>query len=79
MSAKLIDTRVEERDGATWITGLCPFCWERVAVRDPSVDSTATARCPNGHLLHIDERHSSGESAPIESPQSDTVDGEASR
>ena len=58
--AKVIETRVEERDGRTWITGLCPFCWERVATRIASDGTATSARCSSGHLLAIVEHRSAG-------------------
>jgi hypothetical protein len=60
MEHKLIDTRLEERDGAVWVTGLCPSCWERVAEHAPAEDSTATVRCPNGHVLVVVDQRSAG-------------------
>jgi hypothetical protein len=58
--AKLIETRIEERDGATWVTGLCPFCWERFGFHAPPEGKTPLVTCPNGHNLRIVERHSAG-------------------
>ena len=60
MDAKLIDTTTEDRDGATWVTGRCPLCWERCAVRAPAIGVPPTLRCPNGHSLELVERHSGG-------------------
>lgn len=59
-TAKVIETRLEERDGGMWVTGLCPFCWERVAVRLGSDAQAISATCPNGHRLGIVERRSAG-------------------
>jgi hypothetical protein len=60
--AKVIQTRIEERDGGTWVTGLCPYCWERVAVLTAH-DGTATeAQCSSGHRLAIVEYRSAGSS-----------------
>ena len=59
--AKVIETRVEERDGRTWITGLCPFCWERVAARVDPDGSASSARCSSGHLLAVVEHRSASE------------------
>ena len=58
--AKVIETRLEDRDGGTWVTGLCPFCWERVAARLGSDASALSALCPNGHCLRVVERRSAG-------------------
>jgi hypothetical protein len=58
--SKVIETRLEERDGGTWVTGLCPFCWERVGVRLGSDAAPTSTLCPNGHRLGIDERRSAG-------------------
>ncbi len=58
--AKVVETRLEERDGGTWVTGLCPFCWERVAVRLGSDAAASSTLCPNGHRLGIVERRSAG-------------------
>jgi hypothetical protein len=61
-AARVIQTRIEERDGGTWVTGLCPYCWERVAVRTAD-DGTATeAQCSSGHRLAIVEHRSAGSS-----------------
>jgi hypothetical protein len=60
---KLIETRIEERDGTTWITGLCVFCWERFGFHAPPEGTTPLVACPNGHDLRIVERHSAGEVA----------------
>ncbi len=57
-AAVLLETRLERRDGGTWLTGLCSFCWERVAFRDPG--ESPTVRCKNGHTLHIVERQCVG-------------------
>ncbi len=59
-SVKVIETRLEERDGGTWVTGLCPFCWERVAVRLGSDAAALSTLCPNGHRLGVVERRSAG-------------------
>jgi hypothetical protein len=60
MEHMLIDTRLEERDGGLWVSGLCPSCWERVSVHAPPEGSTATALCPNGHVLLIVDQRSAG-------------------
>jgi hypothetical protein len=57
---KVIETRLEERDGGTWVTGLCPYCWERVAVRTAPDGTAPMARCSNGHQLAIVEHRSAG-------------------
>lgn len=57
----LAQTRLEERDGATWVSGLCPFCWERFAFRAPAPGATAVVECPRGlHPLRIADRTSAG-------------------
>jgi hypothetical protein len=56
-----IETRLEERDGATWVSGICPFCWDRFAFRAPSAGEVATVPCPNGHPLRIERQRSAGE------------------
>jgi hypothetical protein len=61
--AQLIETRIEERDGATWVTGLCPLCWERCALVAPALGTPATGHCPNGHEVEINSRRSAGEHA----------------
>ncbi len=62
VASKVIETRLEVRDGGTWVTGLCPFCWERVAVRTASDGTATSARCSNGHRLAIVEHRSAGAS-----------------
>jgi hypothetical protein len=61
-AAKVIQTRIEERDGATWVTGLCPYCWERVAVRTARDGTATAAQCSSGHRLAIVEHRSAGAS-----------------
>jgi hypothetical protein len=46
---QLLATRLEERDGATWVSGRCSFCWQRVAVRQPPPGVAAVALCENHH------------------------------
>jgi hypothetical protein len=60
LTARVIETRLEDRDGGTWITGLCPFCWERLAVRLARDAAVQSAQCPNGHRLSVVERRSAG-------------------
>lgn len=57
----LAQTELEERDGATWVSGLCPYCWERLAYVAPPEGITVNVRCPNGHPLSIVELRSAGE------------------
>ena len=59
-TSRVIETRLEERDGGTWVTGLCPFCWERVAALLAPDGTVASAQCPNGHRLAVVERRSAG-------------------
>jgi hypothetical protein len=56
----LVETRLEQRDGATWVSGVCPFCWEGLAFVAPPEGRTATVQCPNGHPLVIRDRRSEG-------------------
>jgi hypothetical protein len=57
----LAETRIEERDSATWVSGLCPFCWERVAYRMPPAGRDVAVYCPRGlHLLRIVDLTSAG-------------------
>ncbi len=56
----LVETQLEERDGAEWVSGMCPGCWERFAFRAPAPGRLARVRCPNGHLLRIEGRTSAG-------------------
>jgi|HubBroStandDraft_6_1064221.scaffolds.fasta_scaffold140202_3 hypothetical protein len=60
VAPRVIETRLEERDGGTWVTGLCPYCWERVAVRTAPDGTATSARCSNGHRLAITEHRSAG-------------------
>ncbi|HLK39574.1 MAG TPA: hypothetical protein VKU41_22615 [Polyangiaceae bacterium] len=64
----LAQTRIEERDGDTWVSGLCPYCWERLAFPVSSVAMEPTVRCPNGHSLRIADRRSEGSSADAPRP-----------
>jgi hypothetical protein len=57
----LTETRIEERDGATWVAGLCPYCWERVAFHAPPRGTSQQVSCPNGHPLRIVAQTSEGE------------------
>jgi hypothetical protein len=56
----LAETRLEERDGATWVSGLCPYCWERLAFLAPPRGAAVTVWCPNGHSLRIVNQTSEG-------------------
>lgn len=56
----LAETRLEYRDGGPWVSGLCPACWERVAVRAPPRGTTVEARCTNGHRLWVYDQTSEG-------------------
>lgn len=56
----LVETRLEERDGATWVSGLCPYCWQRLAFHAPPPGTSMDACCPNGHALHLGEQTSEG-------------------
>jgi hypothetical protein len=56
----LIETRLEDRDGAEWVSGLCPFCWERVAFRAPRPGAAEIEQCPNGHPVRIVDLRSEG-------------------
>jgi hypothetical protein len=60
LTARVIETRLEERDGGTWVTGLCPFCWERVAASLAPDGTVGLTRCPSGHRLAVLERGSAG-------------------
>jgi hypothetical protein len=57
----LAETRIEERDGATWVAGICPYCWERVAFHAPPRGTPELVTCPNGHPLRIVAQTSEGE------------------
>jgi hypothetical protein len=57
----LAETRLEERDGATWVSGLCPFCWERVAFLAVPRGMSVTMLCPRGlHPLRVEDETSEG-------------------
>jgi hypothetical protein len=56
----LIETRLEERDGTTWVSGLCPFCWDRFAFPAPPAGKVVRVPCPNGHPLRIEDPRSAG-------------------
>ena len=56
----LAETRLEERDGATWVSGLCPYCWERLAFRAPPRGRCVTVRCSSNHPLRIVDQTSEG-------------------
>lgn len=58
-AAILLETRLEHRDGGTWLTGLCSFCWERVGFRDLA-ESQTRVQCKNGHALRIIDRQCAG-------------------
>jgi hypothetical protein len=60
LMSRVIETRLEERDGGTWVTGLCPFCWERVAALLAPDGTVGPTRCANGHRLAVVERRSAG-------------------
>jgi hypothetical protein len=56
----LTQTRLEQRDGASWVSGRCSFCWERLAFRAPPRGLTVRVQCPNGHPLRIEDQTSDG-------------------
>jgi hypothetical protein len=56
----LEQTRLEERDGGTWVSGLCSYCWERLAFHAPPRGTTVQVCCPNGHPLSISDLTSEG-------------------
>ncbi len=60
----LVHTQIEERDGGVWVSGLCPYCWERVTRRVPgdrAEDAVpAHLKCTNGHELEVLDPHSAG-------------------
>jgi len=59
-SGELIQTRLEFRDGAVWLVGLCPGCWEHVAVRSSAHGQPSTVTCENGHTLRVRAQRSEG-------------------
>lgn len=59
-SRELIETRLEYRDGGVWLAGLCPGCWEHVAVLAPPSGPPMTLTCPNGHELRVRDFRSEG-------------------
>jgi hypothetical protein len=63
MDAKLVQTQIEDRDGRTWVTGLCSYCWERVGVHAPEDGAHVTTWCPNGHRVAVEEQRSAGAEA----------------
>jgi len=64
MELVLAETHLEERDGATWVSGVCPFCGERFAFQAPPRGMSVRVPCPNGgHLLRITELTSAGRHA----------------
>ena len=60
---ELAETRLEERDGAIWVRGTCPFCWEELAFPAPARGTTVRVECPNGHPLRIADQTSEGSAA----------------
>jgi hypothetical protein len=54
------ETKIEERDGARWVSGKCPACWERLAFLAPPRGLTVIAVCPNGHNLRIAQQTTAG-------------------
>jgi hypothetical protein len=66
----LTQTRLEERDGAIWVTGFCPFCWERLAFHAPPRGTSISVHCPNGHPLRIVDQTTEGSTSPGASPAS---------
>ncbi len=59
-ATELIETHLEVRDGAVWLVGLCPGCWELVAVRARALDESRRVTCANGHTLRVKELRSEG-------------------
>lgn len=58
-SDEVIETRLELRDGAVWLAGLCPRCWEHFAITMPQ--RGARVKCPNGHTLRVASLRSEGQ------------------
>lgn len=59
---ELVETRLEERDGGTWVAGLCSNCREPIAVRMIAGGPPRAGACPNGHRVRVRELHSAGAS-----------------
>ncbi len=57
---ELIETRLEFRDGGVWVVGLCPGCWEHVAVRTSAHGQPSIVTCENGHTLRVTAQRSEG-------------------
>ena len=70
---ELAETRLEERDGALWVTGLCPVCWDRLAFHAPPRGSNVEVQCPNGHPLRIFHQRSEGRDGPEGLEQTDLL------
>lgn len=67
----LEETELLERNGATWVRGRCPFCWEHVAFRAPPEGSSTVVDCPSGHHpLRIVELRSAGRRRQVASAES---------
>jgi hypothetical protein len=60
---RLEETQLEERDGRTWVSGLCPACWQRYAFPAPPRGQSVLVRCPEGHWLRIVDQTSAGKAA----------------
>ncbi len=61
----IIETHLEYRDGGVWLVGLCPGCWEHVAVLAPPDAQPVAVTCPNGHELRVKSMRSEGREQPI--------------
>jgi hypothetical protein len=65
MDGELIETRLEERDGATWVSGLCPKCRDRVTAKESPTGVVSPVRCSNGHELRVGPTRSAGVASPV--------------
>ena len=59
----LVETRLEERDGGTWVAGICSNCGQSMAVATVAgSEAPAASVCPSGHRVRVRELRSAGAS-----------------
>ncbi len=68
--AELVQTQIEERDGARWINGFCSICGTRLSVRaSDRAGAVPTTECPTGHKVVVKDERSRGRDEPFVAPR----------
>jgi hypothetical protein len=65
---EMVEVRLEERDGGTWVAGLCSNCREPMALRTVAGEAARAGTCPNGHGVRGRAHQSAGGSNAARRP-----------